>query len=106
VKATVGVTRQLALREDVLSMGDEELDRLLEALARLDARDAETVAGQIAALRLAGGVIGLLPTEAEIGALALALAALEAEERPLGSGLSRLACICADEDPPGMEGAA
>lgn len=99
--AAVSAARCLALREDVLSVGDEELDRLVEALSRLELRDAEAVAEQIAALRLAGGVIGLMPTEAEIGALELALALLAAEARPLGSALSRLAAVCAGEDPSG-----
>jgi hypothetical protein len=99
VTASASDMRQLTLREDVLSVDDEELARLLDALDQLDLRDAEAVAGQIAALRLAGGVIGLMPTEAEIAALELALAALAAEARPLGPALSRLASICADEDP-------
>lgn len=101
VNAPTGATRRLALREDVLCVDDEELGQLLEALRRLDLGDAEAVADQIAALRLAGGVIHLMPTEAEIGALELALAVLAAEARPLGPGLSRLASICAGEDPSG-----
>jgi hypothetical protein len=106
VNAPAGATRRLALREDVFCVYDEELGRLLEALARLDLRHAEAVADQIAALRLAGGVIGLMPTEAEIGALELALAVLAGEARPLGPALSRLASICADEDLSGAGRAA
>ena len=80
-------------------MPGEELGRLLDALVLLDLREAEAVAGQIAALRLAGGVIALTPTEAEIGALELALAALAVDARPLGPALSHLASICADDGP-------
>ena len=98
--APAGTTRQVALREEVLCVGDEELGRLLEALAQLELRGAEAVADQIAALRLAGGVIRLTPTETEIAALELALAALAAEVRALGPALSRLASICADGQPP------
>ncbi len=101
MNASAAATRLLALREETLSVGDEELDRLLEALARLDLRDADAVAGQIAALRLADGTIHLTPTEAEISALELALMTLAAEARPLGPGLARLASVCAYEDPSG-----
>jgi hypothetical protein len=87
-------TTQLAVRDEVLSLRSDELDRLLEALVGLDLRDAGAVAEQIRALRLAGGVIRLTPTEAELAALELALAG---EARPLGPALLRLASICADE---------
>jgi ABC-type transport system involved in cytochrome c biogenesis ATPase subunit len=100
VNASAGATRRLAVGEDVLPLDDEELGRLVEALAGLDLHEAEAVADQIAALRLAGGVICLTPTEAEIAALELALEALMDEARPLGPALSRLASICA-EDPSG-----
>ena len=90
-------TRQFELCEQALSLGDEDLDRLLGALARLDLRDAEAVAGQIAALRLAGGAIRLTPTEAEIAALVSALSVLAADDLPLGPALMRLASICTDE---------
>jgi hypothetical protein len=96
--------RQLDLREQALSLSDEDLDRLLDALARLDLRDAEAIADQIAALRLVDGVIDLTPTEAEIAALESALAALAADARPLGPGLTRLAEISADHEIPGASG--
>jgi hypothetical protein len=95
VREAAGATTQLVVREEVLSVPDDELDRLLEALARLDLRDAEAVADEIAALRLAGGSIRLTPTEAELAALELALVALAAEPRPLGPTLRRLASVCA-----------
>lgn len=98
VKATTpGGTTQLAVREEVLSLRADELGRLLEALVRLDLRDADAVGDQITALRLAGGVIRLIPTEAELAALELALATLAAEARPLGPTLLRLASICGDD---------
>jgi hypothetical protein len=101
LNASAGATRRIALRGEGLSLGDEELGRLLEALARLDLRDAGHVADQIAALRLADGVIRLTPTEGEIAALEVALAALAAEERPLGPALTRLASLCAEDGPAG-----
>lgn len=95
---------QLELREQTLELSDEDLDRLLGALARLDLLDAEAVAGQIAALRLAEGVIRLTPTEAELAALVSALSALGADAPPLGPALVRLASICADRGLPGDSG--
>ena len=41
MNAAVGAAHRLALREDVLSVDDEEFGRLLEALTRLDRREAE-----------------------------------------------------------------
>jgi hypothetical protein len=96
VNGSADVTRQLALREQALYLSDEDLGRLLDALARLEARDAEAVAGQIAALRLADGVIRLTPTEAEIAALVSGLSLLAADARPLGPALMRLASICTE----------
>jgi hypothetical protein len=100
VNASAAVTRQLVLCEETLSVDDEELRRLLGALARLDLRDADAVADQISALRLADGAIRLVPTEGEISALELALAALAGEERPLGPVLARLASICVEAGSP------
>jgi len=99
VTGSADAPMQLVVREEVLDLRGEELDRLLEALARLDLRDADAVADDIAALRLAGGVIRLTPTEAELAALARALAALAAEVRPLGPRLRRLASVCAGDGP-------
>jgi hypothetical protein len=74
---------------------DEEVGLLIETLARLDVRDGEALADQIAALRLAGGEIRLAPTEAEIAALNSALSVLVAEAQPFGPALGRLASMCA-----------
>jgi hypothetical protein len=84
-------TREIALGKDVFAVTAGELELLLASLRRLDSRDAATVAEQIAALRLAGGVIGLTPTEAEHAALRQALAE---ERQPLTAVLLRLACLC------------
>lgn len=89
MSASVRANTRIALRGEALSLDDAEIGRLLGALAELDLAGAEAVADQIAALRLAGGEIRLTPTEAEIAALELALAALAAETL-LGPGSSRL----------------
>lgn len=90
-------TSQLTLRNEAVPVRGDELERLLEALVRLGQRDADAVAEQITALRLIGDGIRLTPTEAELAALQLALAALAEDGRPFGSSLQRLAADCADE---------
>jgi hypothetical protein len=86
---------QLTLREEAVPVRGDELERLLDALARLGQRDADAVAEQITALRLVGGVIHLTPTEAELAALGLALAALAEDGGSFGPSLQRLADDCA-----------
>ncbi len=82
----------------MLSVRSDELDRLLDALARLDLREAESVGEQIAALRLVGGAIRLTPTEAELAAIQLALAVLAEQTQPLSRAFLHLADLCADDD--------
>lgn len=87
-------TRQVALGDELLALSSGELEQVLAGLRRLDTRDAATVAEQIAALRLAGGVIRLTPTEAELAALRHALAEVP---QPLSAVLRELARLCARE---------
>jgi hypothetical protein len=89
----VGQAVELLIGDEAVSLGSDELDRLLEALAPLDLHEAASVAEDITALRLAGGAIRLLPTQAELEAVRLALVADE-EREPLGPGLLRLAGLC------------
>jgi hypothetical protein len=84
----------LAIRDEVLLLRADELDRLVEALGALGGNDADAVAEQIRALRLAGGSIRLTPTEAEIAAMGSALA-LADEGRPVSAELLRLSSVCA-----------
>ena len=87
--------------EDGFVLSGHELDRLLGALGRLEPGDAETVREQIAALRLAGRVIDLTPTTAELAALRLALQLLAEGVEPLSPALLQLFEICTDEVPAG-----
>lgn len=66
----------VSVGEAIVRLTRDELDRLLEALARLEQRDAEAVLEEIRALRLLGGTIRLLPSEAELASLEAALAGL------------------------------
>jgi hypothetical protein len=85
---------RLAVGDEPVSLRPDELDRLQQALAALASRDAATVADDIAALRLAGGPIRLLPSEAELAAVHLALTAA-GRSKPLGPELARLRFLCA-----------
>lgn len=89
-------TRTVAVAGGSVALSDELLDGLLHALARLDSRGAETVREEIAALRLAGGEIRLVPSEVE-------LAALTTAARQLAPALSDLEFLCADRVPAASE---
>jgi hypothetical protein len=95
VSAFAVQTTRVALAGKLIALSSDELDRLLLALAGLELRAAEPLAEQIAALRLAGGTIDLMPTEAGLAALRLALAALGERGEPI-PGLARLAASCGD----------
>jgi hypothetical protein len=69
----------LAVGEEIVSLRPDELERLLEALARLKQRDADAVREQIGALRLLGSTIRLSPAEAQLSTLKTALASLADE---------------------------
>jgi hypothetical protein len=94
MRSPVAAPTSLAIRDEVLLLRADELDRLVEALGALGGNDAGAVAEQIRALRLAGGSIRLTPTEAEIAAMGSALALAE-EGRSVGSELRRLCSVCA-----------
>jgi hypothetical protein len=96
VQMTIGTRppcERLSVGGDPVSLDQGDLDRLLAALGGLGLQPAATVRDDIAALRLAGGVIDLLPTEAELSAVWLALAAA-AELAPLGPALLQLQTLC------------
>jgi hypothetical protein len=84
---------ELMIGDDSVPLGVEELDRLVTALAEIEEGDASRVADDIAALRLAGGSIHLMPTVPELDAIRIALAAEGARE-PLSEGLAHVAELC------------
>ena len=86
---------QHGVLDEVFSLRGDEPDRMVHALARLELSDADAIVDQIAALRLAHGVIRLHPTEAEPAAVEAALVALAAKGRLVGPALHRLASVCA-----------
>ena len=70
-----------------------DITRLLEALAALGSAGADSIAEEISALRLAGIRMQLLPSESELAALRAALLAADHRPRP-ASGLTRLRLLC------------
>jgi len=98
VRASSDITARLTVGTEMLSVRVDELDRLVDALARLDLREAESIGEQITALRLLGGAIHLTPTEAELAAIQLALAVLAEQTQPLSLAFLRLAHLCAGDD--------
>jgi hypothetical protein len=86
--------REFALGGQTVLLDREELERLLQRLALLDLPAAAGVADDIEALRLAGGPIRLLPTEAELAALRLAITAIAHAEGPMPASLLRLRAVC------------
>ena len=81
---------ELLIGDDSVSLGVEELDRLVAALAELDDSEAAWVADDLAALRLAGGSIHLMPSSIELDAIGDALSVAGAHE-PLSASLERVA---------------
>src|SRR5690349_20642897 len=81
MKAAPDGHAQLALGEEIISLGGCELDRLLESLTRFRQHDADSLREEIRALRL-GGMIRLLPTEAELASSEVALDGLAADDPP------------------------
>jgi hypothetical protein len=79
---------KVALRQD-------ELDRLIIALGTLATKAAGDIADEIAALRVAGVRIHLMPTEAELEALKAAIAASVPKGQNAPSSLQRLKELCA-----------
>ncbi len=90
--------KEFALGDETVLLGSEELDRLLQRLALLDLPAAAGVADDIEALRLAGGPIRLLPTEAELAALRLAITAIAHVAAPLPPSLLRLRALCEPQE--------
>lgn len=83
---------EVLIGDEVVLLRPDEVDRLLETLGSLDSREAADVAAEIAAQRLAGGSIRLLPTPAEEQALRFALA-VGGGKMPLDAALFRLAGV-------------
>ena len=66
---------EITIGRGTVAVRQDELDRLLKALAGLDQEGAASIADEIGALRVAGVRIHLLPTESEVAALRAAILA-------------------------------
>jgi len=87
---------EITIGRGTVAVRQDELDKLLKALAALDHRGAASIADEIGALRIAGVRIHLLPTQSEIAALRAAIVVAEPISRSPGSSLARLKALLDD----------
>jgi len=84
---------EVTIARGTVPLMQDEISRLLQALAVLGSAGADSIAEEISALRLAGIRMQLLPNESELAALRAALLAADHRPRP-ASGLTRLRLLC------------
>ncbi len=87
---------EITIGRGTVAVRQDELDKLLKALAALDDSGAASIADEIGALRVAGVRIHLLPTASEVKALRAAIVAAEPISRSPGSSLARLKALLDD----------
>jgi len=84
---------EVTIARGTVPLMQDEISRLLQALAALGSPGADSIAEEISALRVAGVRMQLLPSESELVALRAALLAADHRPRP-ASGLTRLRLLC------------
>lgn len=84
---------EVTIARGTVPLMQDEITRLLQALAALGSAGADSIAEEISALRLAGIRMQLLPSDSELAALRAALLAADHRPRP-ASGLTRLRLLC------------
>jgi hypothetical protein len=94
VRAVAAPRTEITIGRGTVALRQDELDRLLRALGELRVPGAADIADEIAALRVAGVRIHLLPTESELDALRQATRAAEPAAGAPGSALARLRALC------------
>jgi hypothetical protein len=87
---------EITIGRGTVAVRQDELDRLLRALGELEHEGAASIADEIAALRVAGVRIHLLPSPPEVEALFAAIAAAEPISRSPGSSLARLKALLSE----------
>jgi hypothetical protein len=95
MRAVATPRTEITIGRGTVALRQDELDRLLKALATLATKAAGDIADEIAALRVAGVRIHLMPTEAELQALKAAIAASVPKGQNAPSSLQRLKELCA-----------
>ncbi len=91
--ATVRRT-EVKIGRGTVTLRDDDLDRLVEALDAGHSPAASALSEEIGALRLARVRIELRPTEPELLALREAIERAAPPSRPAGSSLVRLLALC------------
>jgi hypothetical protein len=94
MRAVATPRTEITIGRGTVALRQDELDRLLKALATLATKAAGDIADEIAALRVAGVRIHLMPTEAELQALKAAIAASVPKGQNAPSSLQRLKELC------------
>jgi hypothetical protein len=95
MRAVATPRTEVTIGRGTVALRQDELDRLLKALATLATQAAGDIADEIAALRVAGVRIQLLPTQDELAALRAAIAASVPKGQNAPSSLQRLKELCA-----------
>jgi hypothetical protein len=95
MRAVATPRTEITIGRGTVALRQDELDRVLKALATLATKAAGDIADEIAALRVAGVRIHLMPTEAELEALKAAIAASVPKGQNAPSSLQRLKELCA-----------
>jgi hypothetical protein len=95
MRAVATPRTEITIGRGTVALRQDELDRLLKALSTLATKAAGDIADEIAALRVAGVRIHLMPTEPELQALKAAIAASVPKGQNAPSSLQRLKELCA-----------
>ena len=96
MRAVAAPRTEVTIGRGTVALRQDELDRLLKALQSLTTQAAIDIADEIAALRVAGVRIHLLPSAPEVEALFSAIALAEPISRSPGSSLARLKALLSE----------
>jgi hypothetical protein len=95
MRAVAAPRTEITIGRGTVALRQDELDRLLKALQALTTQAAADIADEIAALRVAGVRIQLLPTRDELEALRAAVVASVPKGQNAASSMQRLKELCA-----------
>jgi len=95
MRAVAAPRTEVTIGRGTVALRQDELDRLLKALQSLTTQAAIDIADEIAALRVAGVRIHLMPTVDELEAIRAAIAASIPKGQNAASSMQRLKELCA-----------
>ena len=94
MRAVAAPRTEITIGRGTVALRQDELDRLLKALQGLATNAATDIADEIAALRVAGVRIHLMPTKDELEALRAAVVASIPTGQNAASSMQRLKELC------------